>query len=95
MNYASTRKNLLATFQQNQTKPLTISNILTIAPLTTQPEIKPSTLTVSIPKNNTSSNMEIDIPTTLTTETKQLNISPKTLSPTHINTPPILLLLTI
>ncbi|CAG8715231.1 2340_t:CDS:1, partial [Scutellospora calospora] len=45
MDYASTRKNLLATFQQNQTKPLTISNIATTVPLTTQPETKPSTLT--------------------------------------------------
>ncbi|CAG8687055.1 2940_t:CDS:2, partial [Scutellospora calospora] len=45
MDYTSTRKNLLATFQQNQTKPFTISNIATTVPLTTQPEIKLSTLT--------------------------------------------------
>ncbi|CAG8614620.1 5505_t:CDS:1, partial [Scutellospora calospora] len=35
MDYASTRKNLLAIFQQNQTKSLTISNIATTVPLTT------------------------------------------------------------
>ncbi|CAG8681921.1 3006_t:CDS:2, partial [Scutellospora calospora] len=45
MDYASIRKNLLATFQQNQIKPLTISNIIIIVPLTTQPEIKLPTLT--------------------------------------------------
>ena len=34
--------------------------------------------------------MEIDTPTLLTTETEQLNLSPKTLSPTHTNTLPLL-----
>ncbi|CAG8610135.1 4735_t:CDS:2, partial [Scutellospora calospora] len=60
MNYAATRKNLLTTFQQNQTNPLISSNTLTTALPITQLEITCSTLTVSIPTNNTSSNMEID-----------------------------------